>query len=98
MPVVYLGLGTNLGDGRRNLECAPAFLGATPEIRVTRGSTFRVERARLRREGAVGEAAALPAQRLLRPGRRQQDERIGSIVDLHREGGLAFSVRERRED
>jgi 2-amino-4-hydroxy-6-hydroxymethyldihydropteridine diphosphokinase len=42
LPVVYLGLGSNLGDRQRNLEQAVAALDATPGIRVTRVSSFHV--------------------------------------------------------
>src|SRR5207245_10441400 len=42
MPIAYLGLGSNLGDRRRNLKSAVAALGRTPGIHVTRVSSFRV--------------------------------------------------------
>lgn len=42
MPVVYLGLGSNLGDRQRNLEWAVELLEETPRVRVTRVSSFRV--------------------------------------------------------
>lgn len=41
MPLVYLGLGSNLGDQRRNLEQAVERLNDTPGIRVERVSSFR---------------------------------------------------------
>jgi 2-amino-4-hydroxy-6-hydroxymethyldihydropteridine diphosphokinase len=40
VPVVYLGLGTNLGDRQQNLERALVLLDATPGIQVTRVSAF----------------------------------------------------------
>jgi 2-amino-4-hydroxy-6-hydroxymethyldihydropteridine diphosphokinase len=42
MAIVYLGLGSNLGDRHRNLEQAVAALDGTPGIRVTRVSSFRL--------------------------------------------------------
>ena len=42
MPIAYLGLGSNLGDRRRNLERAMAQLDGTPGVRVKRVSSFRV--------------------------------------------------------
>jgi 2-amino-4-hydroxy-6-hydroxymethyldihydropteridine diphosphokinase len=41
MPLVYLGLGSNLGDRRRNLERAVEHLDRTSGLRVARVSTFR---------------------------------------------------------
>jgi 2-amino-4-hydroxy-6-hydroxymethyldihydropteridine diphosphokinase len=40
MPVVYLGLGSNLGDREANLKEAVRRLSATPGIRLLRVSTF----------------------------------------------------------
>lgn len=42
MPTAYLGLGSNLGDRRRNLDQAVAALDRAPGIRVTRVSAFRI--------------------------------------------------------
>jgi 2-amino-4-hydroxy-6-hydroxymethyldihydropteridine diphosphokinase len=44
LPVVYLGLGSNLGDRRQNLERAVAALDETPGVRVTRVSSFHSTR------------------------------------------------------
>jgi 2-amino-4-hydroxy-6-hydroxymethyldihydropteridine diphosphokinase len=40
VPLVYLGLGSNLGDRRRNLETAVAFLKGTAGIHVSRVSSL----------------------------------------------------------
>jgi 2-amino-4-hydroxy-6-hydroxymethyldihydropteridine diphosphokinase len=40
MPTVYLGLGSNLGDRRWNLNAAVAALRANPAVRVLAVSTF----------------------------------------------------------
>ena len=42
MPVVYLGLGSNLGDRQQNLEQAVAALDQEPGVRVRRVSSFHV--------------------------------------------------------
>jgi 2-amino-4-hydroxy-6-hydroxymethyldihydropteridine diphosphokinase len=41
LSLVYLGLGSNLGDRQRNLERAVELLDQTPGIEVTRVSSFR---------------------------------------------------------
>ena len=40
MTTVYLGMGSNLGDRRRNLEAALEALGAHPQIAVSATSSF----------------------------------------------------------
>jgi 2-amino-4-hydroxy-6-hydroxymethyldihydropteridine diphosphokinase len=42
LATVYLGLGSNLGDRRQNLERAIALLDQTPGVRVSRVSSQRV--------------------------------------------------------
>ena len=41
MPIVYLGLGCNLGNRQQNLERAVTTLDETPGVRVQRVSSFR---------------------------------------------------------
>jgi 2-amino-4-hydroxy-6-hydroxymethyldihydropteridine diphosphokinase len=40
MPTAYIALGANLGERRANIERALDLLGGTPNIRVTKISTF----------------------------------------------------------